>query len=57
MGSRRTFGSIKSWFVLRKARYKRLAHVHTQHLMEAMAIICIVLLILSRLFIKIYLIN
>lgn len=33
----RTFGSINCWFNSRQARYKGLAKMHTQHLMEAMA--------------------
>ncbi|XOD66577.1 MAG: transposase [Flavobacteriales bacterium Tduv] len=32
----RTFSSIKRWFGSRKARYKGLARVHDQHLMEDM---------------------
>ncbi|XOD68196.1 MAG: transposase [Flavobacteriales bacterium Tduv] len=31
----RTFGSIKRWFGSGKDRYKVLARVHAQHLMEA----------------------
>ncbi|XOD66901.1 MAG: transposase [Flavobacteriales bacterium Tduv] len=31
------FGSIKRWFVSKKDRYKELARVHAQNLMEAMA--------------------
>ncbi|XOD66909.1 MAG: transposase [Flavobacteriales bacterium Tduv] len=30
----RTFGSIKRWFRSGKARYKGLARVHAQHLMD-----------------------
>ncbi|XOD67507.1 MAG: transposase [Flavobacteriales bacterium Tduv] len=33
----RVFGSIKRWFGLGKARYKRLTRVYTQHIMKAMA--------------------
>ncbi|XOD66799.1 MAG: transposase [Flavobacteriales bacterium Tduv] len=32
-----TFGSIKGWFRSEKVRYKGLARVHAQHLMEVMA--------------------
>ncbi|XOD67876.1 MAG: transposase [Flavobacteriales bacterium Tduv] len=32
-----TFSSIKRWFRSGKARYKGLARVHAQHLMEPMA--------------------
>ncbi|XOD67333.1 MAG: hypothetical protein ACMUEL_05045 [Flavobacteriales bacterium Tduv] len=45
MGSRRSFDSIKRCFVSGKARYKGLDRVHTQHLMDAMGIICIVPLV------------
>ncbi|XOD67951.1 MAG: hypothetical protein ACMUEL_08730 [Flavobacteriales bacterium Tduv] len=41
-----TFGSIKRCFGSVKIPYKGLARVHIQHLMEAMAIICIVSLTL-----------
>lgn len=33
----RTFGSMKRWFASGKARYKSLARVHAQHVMEAIA--------------------
>jgi len=33
----RTFGSIKQWFQSTKARYRGLAKIHTQQVMEAMA--------------------
>lgn len=33
----RTFGSINRWFNSRQARYRGLAKMHTQHLMEAIA--------------------
>ncbi|XOD68281.1 MAG: transposase [Flavobacteriales bacterium Tduv] len=32
-----TFGSIKCWFGSGKARYKGLARVHAEHIMEVMA--------------------
>ena len=33
----RTFGSMKRWFGVGKARYVGLEKMHTQHLMEAIA--------------------
>ncbi|XOD67716.1 MAG: transposase [Flavobacteriales bacterium Tduv] len=41
----RTFGSIKRWFGSGKARYKGLAHVHAQPLIEALRIICTIPLV------------
>ncbi|XOD67449.1 MAG: transposase [Flavobacteriales bacterium Tduv] len=37
MGSERFFGSIKRWLGSRKARYKGLARVHAQRIMESIA--------------------